>query len=171
MDEGAEQEKSHSIDWPKGFKDGLCPDCHCNRFLRGPEGAGSVNFKCAGCGATFNSVGPFGIQRLTRGKTPAPDLNAIQDELALWHARNFPNSSPENMLIGTMEELGELAHANLKSRELGKDLTAKERDAIGDIVVFLMEYCNMREFCMADIIRETWEDVRQRDYTKERQAT
>jgi len=48
----------------KFFKDG-CPFCKSKEFLEGPHGGFSVNFKCDGCGATFNDMGPFGIDLLS----------------------------------------------------------------------------------------------------------
>ena len=95
-------------------------------------------------------------------------LDTIQNEIAIWHIRNFPKSNAEKMLIGMMEELGELAHANLKGSELNKNLSIEERDALGDIVIFLLEYCNMRNFRFVDILNETWTKVKRRDYTSER---
>lgn len=58
------------IEWPEGFKDELCPDCGCQKFLDGPEGGMCTNIECVGCGSTFN-VTPMGIQRLTRGQAHA----------------------------------------------------------------------------------------------------
>ena len=38
-----------------------CPFCGCEKFLAGPEGCGSANFKCSSCGATFNDMWRFGV--------------------------------------------------------------------------------------------------------------
>ncbi len=48
--------------WKDGFKS--CPDCNGIKFLRGPKGGLSVNFKCEQCGSKFNHMGPFGIERI-----------------------------------------------------------------------------------------------------------
>jgi len=48
--------------WKEGFKN--CPDCGSPNFLEGPHGGHSVNIKCKKCGATFNWMGPFGIERI-----------------------------------------------------------------------------------------------------------
>lgn len=98
------------------------------------------------------------------------NLQVIQSELREWHDKNFPYSTAEDMLIGIMEEVGELAHTNLKRRQLGLvEQGDKEQDAIGDIVIFLMSYCNKRELDIASIIARTWNVVRQRDYGKVRE--
>ena len=52
--------------WKNGFKE--CPDCGGSKFLEGPHGGLSVNFKCAGCGSEFNNMGPFGIERIGEAK-------------------------------------------------------------------------------------------------------
>lgn len=48
--------------WEKGFV--KCPDCGHEKFIKGPSGGRSVNFKCGECGAKFNSLGPFGVERI-----------------------------------------------------------------------------------------------------------
>ena len=45
--------------WAKMFD--RCPFCGNAYFLAGPRGGMSQNFKCSDCGATFNHVGPFGV--------------------------------------------------------------------------------------------------------------
>lgn len=92
----------------------------------------------------------------------------MQAAVEKWQDKNFPNLTAEDNLIGALEELGELAHANLKRRQLGRDLRDNEMDAVGDIVIFLMGYCNKRGFDLAGIVNDTWAEVSQRDYTKRR---
>ena len=96
-------------------------------------------------------------------------MREIQQQHHKWHDHNFPTSTAEDMLIGVVEEVGELAHANLKSRQVGENLEADERDAIGDIIIFLIGYCNKRNFSVMDIIRQTWDEVKQRDYVAMRE--
>ncbi len=47
-----------------GRLDGCCPDCGHDKWYRGPEAGLCVNLKCAGCGSTFNFMGPFGLERI-----------------------------------------------------------------------------------------------------------
>jgi len=73
-------------------------------------------------------------------------------------------------LLGLIEELGELAHSHLKEQQgirTSEDHVAKAKDAIGDIVIFLADYCNARVFNLALIIKETWEQVRKRDWKRD----
>ena len=49
--------------WGEMFK--TCPFCGNNLFKLGPKGGLSQNFECMLCGATFNHMGPFGVQLLT----------------------------------------------------------------------------------------------------------
>jgi len=62
--------------WNKMFSN--CPFCRTTVFLAGPRGGLSQNFKCKNCGATFNNVGPFGIELLSK---PQPKLTGGMTEL------------------------------------------------------------------------------------------
>lgn len=50
-----------------------CPDCESGKFLRGPEGGGSVNVKCSNkdCGSKFNMM-PLGIDRISDASPDKP---------------------------------------------------------------------------------------------------
>ena len=52
--------------WPKGFE--KCPDCGGTKFLKGPEGGNCINFKCAQCGAEFNDMLVFGVERIGKSR-------------------------------------------------------------------------------------------------------
>ncbi len=96
-------------------------------------------------------------------------ISEIQNALEEWHEANFPDATPEDMLIGVAEEVGELAHANLKRRQLQMpELIEKEKDAVGDIVLFLMNYCNLMGWDIRELTEKTWEEVRERDYQQVR---
>ncbi|MBA7584042.1 hypothetical protein ES708_25994 [subsurface metagenome] len=43
-----------------------CPFCEGVIFLKGPKGGLSVNFKCAGCGSTFNHMSVFGVELIEK---------------------------------------------------------------------------------------------------------
>lgn len=98
------------------------------------------------------------------------ELAQLQAESHEWRKRNFGEYTPEDSLIGALEELGELAHANLKGRQkirMGKDaggLVAAERDAIGDVLIYLAGYCSARGFSMAECVERAWDEVKQRDW-------
>jgi NTP pyrophosphatase (non-canonical NTP hydrolase) len=66
-----------------------------------------------------------------------------------------------------MEELGELAHAHLKQEQgirSNEDHDAAARDAIGDVVIYLMDYCSVRGWDFSDCVSEAWGDVSERDW-------
>lgn len=73
------------------------------------------------------------------------ELTRIQAEVAEWAKLNFPKAKLEQPLIGVAEECGELCHAHLKAeqgiRGTPEEHLAAKKDAIGDIMIFLMHYC------------------------------
>ena len=91
-------------------------------------------------------------------------IKALQAEIKVWQDKNFPTATANDMFDGIVEEVGELANAKLKAKVLRRDTLAKEKDAIGDIYVFLNGYCQKRGFELEDIIKEVWAEVKQRDY-------
>lgn len=97
-------------------------------------------------------------------------LKILQDEHKIWSKKNFGKPNSSLSLIGILEELGELAHAHLKSKQGIRDteevLEKKAKDAVGDIVIFLASYCNARNFDIGQIVQNTWAEVKNRDYSK-----
>ena len=95
-------------------------------------------------------------------------LEQLQDEQYEWSRANFGPQDPMLPLLGIMEEVGELCHAVLKRKQNirhNEDHLANEKDAIGDIVIFMMDYCNRRGFNLLQLINKAWEEVQQRDWT------
>ena len=94
-------------------------------------------------------------------------LSLIQTEQDMWRLHNFPNVSPEYALLGIGEELGELYHDHLKMtrgiRGVGLD---DLKDSIGDMVIFLISYCNVMDIDLANVVTDTWETVKKRDWVK-----
>lgn len=94
------------------------------------------------------------------------DLQAAHKE---WLYRNFPNQKPHEPLLGLAEEVGELAHAHLKHdqgiRSFDQNRTQLEKeDAVGDIFIYLMSYCNANEINLESAVYHTWSKVRRRDW-------
>jgi NTP pyrophosphatase (non-canonical NTP hydrolase) len=100
------------------------------------------------------------------------NLNELQAHHDVWLRKNFPDQQSHQPLLGLTEEVGELAHAHLKSEQgiRGFDNDDKARDAIadaiGDIVIFLASYCNTNGFNLARCVELAWEEVSVRDWTK-----
>jgi NTP pyrophosphatase (non-canonical NTP hydrolase) len=96
-------------------------------------------------------------------------LKKLQCEHFEWAKHNFGEQRPWQPLLGIMEELGELAHAHLKqSQDIrnNEDHQRAAKDAIGDIIIFLANYCNIMKYDLDSIVRDTWEQVKQRDWKK-----
>lgn len=107
-------------------------------------------------------------------------LPQLQEELAPWQERNFGGKAPEpgrayQCLLGVVEEVGELAHAQLKHEQKIRGVDAevfeeKAKDAIGDIVVYLADYCNAQGWDLEAIVADTWDQVRRRDWASDRET-
>jgi NTP pyrophosphatase (non-canonical NTP hydrolase) len=96
-------------------------------------------------------------------------IDEIQDEVQEWGARNFPDATPLYCVLGLQEEVGELSRVHLKRLEKIKPeqtTHAIEKDVVGDIAVLLIYYCALAGLDFETVLNETWEQVRQRDYTK-----
>jgi len=94
------------------------------------------------------------------------DFAALRD-LHIWRVRNFPDADADQQLLGMIEELGELAHANLKQKQgIREKSAADEQDAIGDMLIYCQGYCAYRGWNMAQIFERTAEQVMQRDWVK-----
>jgi NTP pyrophosphatase (non-canonical NTP hydrolase) len=114
----------------------------------------------------------------------------LQAQVKEWADRNFDDRFPYRPLLGATEELGELteaaeallfmkltsrmgrlAHAQLKLEQgiRGDAYThlAEAQDAVGDILVYLADYCNCSGFSMQTIIESVWGRVKQRNWKKD----
>jgi len=92
----------------------------------------------------------------------------LQDEQRPWVEHNFPGREAVDPLLGAVEELGELAHAQLKMRLgiRGTEAEHKEHaaDSVADVIIFLSDYCTAMGFDLQSIMEKTWADVKQRDW-------
>jgi NTP pyrophosphatase (non-canonical NTP hydrolase) len=93
-------------------------------------------------------------------------LETFQREVGEWTEKNFCPHPPHHPLLGIIEEVGELAHAHLKDEQGIRGTPEEHReeavDAIGDIVIFLADYCCVNDFDLEACIDETWQKVRER---------
>lgn len=103
-----------------------------------------------------------------------PTLDEMQQQQKAWLDYNFPGEPDYYQLLGIMEEGGELCHAALKRmqgiRGTAAEHTAAERDALGDILIYLLGYCNRRGYSAQEILLETWALVSKRDWQKNKQT-
>lgn len=97
-------------------------------------------------------------------------LRQLETEVQEWAKRNFPNNKPHMPLLGATEEVGELAHAHLKMeqgiRGTPEEHLAAKKDAVGDIIIYLADYCWRNGFSLAVVVEETWSQVKERDWQK-----
>jgi len=99
------------------------------------------------------------------------EMDLIQVEHWKWTEKNFPGQVADDCFLGVVEEVGELAHADLKKKQGIRGDAAKHdadaRDAVGDIMIYLMGYCSKREWKMSEVLQDTWEKVvSKRDWKK-----
>jgi NTP pyrophosphatase (non-canonical NTP hydrolase) len=96
-------------------------------------------------------------------------LRQLQIEQAEWSIRNELKQTSELMLLGVMEELGELSHSHLKDIQgirSNENHRANKIDAIGDIVTYLAAYCNSEHIDLQEAVETTWNKVKQRNWIK-----
>lgn len=97
------------------------------------------------------------------------DIQQIQQEQKAWSERNFggKHGTGYRPLLGVMEEVGELAHAHLKAEQgirTNQDHEAARVDAVGDILIYLLDYCNGFNIDMGECLEMTWNEVKQRNW-------
>jgi NTP pyrophosphatase (non-canonical NTP hydrolase) len=95
-------------------------------------------------------------------------LTRIQAEQRAWVLHNFGNREAWQPLLGIQEEVGELAHAFLKRhqgiRGTREEHDAAIRDAVADIIIFLLDFSSAEGIDVREVLDETWQKVRQRDW-------
>lgn len=97
------------------------------------------------------------------------DLSKLQEEVKSWADRNFPNAEPWEPLVGAMEELGELSHAHLKEHQsirIDTNYFLDKEDAVGDIIVYLADYCNRNKLDLCICVASAWKKASNRDWIK-----
>ena len=74
------------------------------------------------------------------------ELTRLQAEHKEWQERNFPDQKDHQPLLGILEELGEICHAHLKAEQGIRGSESlhfeEKKDAIGDVMIYLANYCN-----------------------------
>lgn len=98
-------------------------------------------------------------------------LRELQEQIEEWTGKNFPSHPLHQPILGMVEEVGELSHAVLKREQkirLDEDHDEGVRDAVGDICIYLMDFCNIEGIDLIDCIEVAWDKVRVRDWEKHR---
>lgn len=100
------------------------------------------------------------------------DIDKFQKHVYEWQSINFPQSpgpeiAADRMFKGIVEELGELAHADLKQAQgirTNEDHDAARLDAIGDMVVYICQYCSERGIVISEAILAAFKEIAGRDW-------
>jgi NTP pyrophosphatase (non-canonical NTP hydrolase) len=120
---------------------------------------------------------------------PLAALFNFQQDVRQWSVRNFGDlGTGINPLVGANEEVSELGeavdillshnkvvqamgrldHAFLKGQQgiryTPEQARAKMEDAVGDVLVYLADFCQRTSIEMADALGKTWGEVRERDW-------
>ena len=86
---------------------------------------------------------------------------AIESEVIRWaEARKIiPNSTPAAQLLKAFSEMGELADATTKGNR------EDAMDAVGDVLVCLINYCALQDFNMVDCLELAYDQIKHRKGT------
>jgi NTP pyrophosphatase (non-canonical NTP hydrolase) len=101
--------------------------------------------------------------------SPYPFLNHIQEVHAEWSEENFGDQPSTLPLLGVAEEVGELNHAHLKGiQDIREDdeTTGEDAklDAVGDVVLYLIDYCSREGLSFSDAVQTAVEEVHGREW-------
>jgi NTP pyrophosphatase (non-canonical NTP hydrolase) len=71
----------------------------------------------------------------------------------------IPNATPTSQLLKAVSEMGELCDAE------GKQDQAAIEDAVGDVLVCLINYCALREIIITNCLKGAYEQIKDRKGT------
>ncbi len=100
-----------------------------------------------------------------------PELDSLQARVEGWHRKYFGEPPDTFHATKLLEEAGEAGHAivRLYLREQGKKVNSRSeamlRDALGDVVIVLMNIANNHDWLLSDVIQDTLDEVLARDYS------
>lgn len=89
------------------------------------------------------------------------DLNELETLIVGWakDRQIIPNATPESQVLKAVSEMGELADAILKGQD------AEMKDAIGDVVVCLINLCALMGVTLGECLQAAWEQIKDRKGT------
>lgn len=100
------------------------------------------------------------------------EVRELIGNIVSWQEYNFGPSygTGYRNLLGVIEEVGELAHAQLKGeqgiRHKPEEILPMKVDAIGDILVFLINYCTSQGIDLIECLEAAWGEIKDRDWRK-----
>ena len=98
------------------------------------------------------------------------NMDETQAEIRTWTSKNFGDEDPIGIIVlGLVEEIGELARCYVKQEQGIRGTTAQwemeMKKEIGDILIKLHDVADRSGFLLSDCFYERWDDVKQRDFT------
>lgn len=86
---------------------------------------------------------------------------ALEESVQQWARARciIPNATPTSQLLKAVSEIGELCDAE------GKQDCPEMVDAIGDVLVCLINYCALRGFTMTQCLAAAYEQIKDRKGT------
>ena len=86
---------------------------------------------------------------------------ALESDVIRWaeQRRIIPNSTPAAQLLKAFSEMGELADATTKGNR------EDAMDAVGDVLVCLINYCALQDFNMVDCLELAYDQIKHRKGT------
>ncbi len=97
-------------------------------------------------------------------------FHQIQSLSVSWSYKNFGNhyGTGYRNLLGIVEEVGELSHAQLKGeqgiRHTPEEILQMKKDAIGDIIIFLCNYCDSQKLSLHECVNLAWNEIKDRNW-------
>lgn len=87
--------------------------------------------------------------------------DVLKDLVIKWSTdrKIIPNSTPASQLLKAVSEMGELCDAE------GKRDEAAIKDAVGDVMVCLINYCALREIDILDCLSDAYDVIKDRKGT------
>ena len=86
---------------------------------------------------------------------------ALESDIIRWAEarRILPNSTPTAQLLKAVSEMGELADATTKGNR------EDAMDAVGDLVVCILNYCALQDFNLVDCLELAYNQIKDRKGT------
>ena len=99
------------------------------------------------------------------------DLERMQGEIKAHMESQGVKQTDELMLIGALEELGEVAHALLKYRQKVMGYTTEKclaeiADGVGDVIIYLSQLCQETGISIETSLMEAADRVLNRTYAE-----
>lgn len=90
-----------------------------------------------------------------------PSYREIEMKVLIWAAdrKIIQNAKPHSQLLKAVSEMGELADAE------NKDDMPAIKDAVGDVVVCLINYCALRDIDLVECLSGSYEEIKNRKGT------